>query len=251
VGEPGRAFIDRQLRRQSIWLKESWLWLLRTKVIPDTNGGRDRPTALDVGCGPGFVMECLSEELRVRGVDIDPDMVGACRSRDLEVEQASAHSLPYEDGSFDIVYCTFLLLWLENPWKALREMARVSRAHILCLAEPDMGSRIDHPGELADVSTMVIDGLRAEGADPFIGRKLRALFQECGLVAEIGVHPGVWDIQRLRDESADEWAFIENAAQDGSSGTLDRLRSAWDEALAMGTLFQYNPVFYALGKRAG
>lgn len=239
--------MERQLRRQSIWLKESLLWLLRTKVLGKGEWDEYRPTALDVGCGPGFIMNLFRRNLSVIGVDIDADMVAACRSRGFNVEKASTYELPYDDGEFDVVYCTFLLLWLEDPAKALGEMARVSREHVLCLAEPDMGSRIDHPEELAGLGQILAEGMRIQGADPFMGRKLRELFRRCGLSVELGVHPGVWDINQLGQEFDDEWRFVEVTATEAPKEELWHLKDAWRKAISAGTLFQYNPIFYAIG----
>ena len=78
-----------------MWLKGSWLWLLRTRVLPHCPGD-GRPSALDVGCGPGFVMEELRDLLRPSGVDLDADMVSACTARGLDVVEASAYELCIE-----------------------------------------------------------------------------------------------------------------------------------------------------------
>jgi len=248
VDVPGSDSAQRQLRRQAQWLKESWLWLLRTRVLADLQGD-GRLTALDVGCGPGFVMEELAGELRVSGVDLDSDMVSSCTARGLDVREASAYDLPHRDGSFDVVYCTFLMMWLDDPGRALHEMARVSRRWVLCLAEPDFGARIDHPEELTVIRDLVVEGFRSRGADPMMGRKLRELFLWEGMGAEIGVHPGVWDVQRLRQEFADEWTYVENAGRGKDPARMRELRDAWERALEMGTALSFNPVFYALGSK--
>ncbi len=241
--------MDRQLSRQSMWLRESWMWLLQQRVLKGWAGQR-RPTALDVGCGPGFVMEALWESLDVRGIDIDPSAVEEARTRGLDAREADANALPFEDGSFDLVYCSFLLLWVKDPSKVLSEMARVSRDWVVCLAEPDVGARIDFPEELAPLARMAEDGIRAEGGDPLVGRKLRSIFRSCGLDADIGVHPGVWGVEKLREESEAEWRYLELTAKDaGRSEALARLRPAWDRAVREGTLFQHNPVFYAFARK--
>jgi len=241
--------MHRQLQRQLLWLKESWFWVLQTKVLKDEGLGR-RPSALDVGCGPGFVMESLASLLAMKGVDLDPDMVSASQVRGLDVTVADARHLPFADGSFDIVYCSFLLLWVDDPKEVLQEMKRVSRRWVLCLAEPDYGARIDHPLELAAIKQLIIDGVKQEGGDPYVGRKLRSLFKECGLKAEIGLHPGVWPIEKLRIEAEDEWAWLVMTANAVvEEGHLSPLKRAWVQALKDGTLFQFNPVFYALAKK--
>ena len=245
-----RDLIERQLRRQVLWLKDPWLWLLRTKVLAGRPAGLPPPTALDVGCGPGFVMDALKGELSVEGVDRDPDMVAACSARGFDATLADAASLPFGDGSFELVYCSFLLLWVEDPVRVVREMARVSRGWVLALAEPDYGGRIDHPDRLGALGRSVARAIEERGGDPFIGRRLRDVFARCGLNVEVGVHPGVWDIERHRKEFEDEWRGFELLADTSGREELDSLKATWRDALVEGTLFQYNPIFYALGWRA-
>ncbi len=245
---PGSDSTHRQLRRQAEWLSESWNWLLDTRVLAHDPPGT-RPTALDVGCGPGYVMKELEGRLRITGVDLDPDMVSACRAMGLDARTGDAFDLPFEAGSFDVVYCTFLLMWLEDAEGALLEMTRVSRGWVLCLAEPDFGARIDHPDGLLEVRDMVVEGFRTRAADPFMGRQLRELYTRCGMTAEVGFHPGVWDVERLREEFADEWGYLVKAAPDADPGKLERIRTAWKEALTAGTAFSFNPIFWAMGRK--
>ena len=243
MGMGPRDGLERQLRRQSLWLRESWHWILRTKVLP----GAPRPRALDVGCGPGYVMEALAPLLDLEGVDIDPDMVGMGRARGLAVREGAAERLPFADGSFDMVLCSFLVMWLPDPLKALREMKRVSNGWVLCLAEPDYGARLDHPEGLSGIRDVLSEGIRRQGGDPFAGRKLRAHMLKCGLEADIGVHPGVWAPERLAAEFEDEWRLVEEL-NDGRAD-IQPFWNAWKAALADRTLFQYTPIFYALARK--
>lgn len=227
------------------------MWLLDQRVLKKWPGPR-RPTALDVGCGPGFVMEGLWESLDVHGIDIDPEAVAEARGRGLDAREADAHALPFEDDSFDLVYCSFLLLWVEDPAKVLSEMVRVSKDWVACLAEPDLGARIDFPEELAPLARIAEEGIRDEGGDPRMGRKLRAVFRECGLDADVGVHPGVWGIDKLREESEAEWKYLELTAKDEEhAAALSELKPVWTRAVREGTLFQHNPVFYAFARKHG
>ncbi len=243
MGSTGKRAMKRQLRRQSIWLGESLRWIIGEKVL----AGENRPRALDVGSGPGFVADSLGDLLDVTCLDIDPDMLKACQARGFRSLRGSALDLPFGDGAFDVVYSTFLLLWLEDPDSAVREMSRVSRSHVLCLAEPDYGARIDWPQGLEPVRGLIIDGVRAQGGDPYIGRKLRDLFRRNGLSVRIGVHSGVWSIDRLRQEQRDEWEFVRSLATDLPEDELDLIDSRWRRALRDGSLLQFNPIFYALG----
>ena len=243
-----RKDLEAQLRRQSMWLRDSLLWILKTKVLEPSHFA-ERPTALDVGCGPGMTMELFKPFARVQGVDIDPEMVRAAKSRGFDAERADGQKLPYEDDSFDVVYCSFVLMWVKDPLKILEEMTRVSRSWVIAFAEPDYGARLDYPSGLSELTGLVMDGIRAEGGDPLIGRKLRHLFANAGMDADMGVHMGIWDIEKLRQESEDEWRWLEMTVPADMKEELDRLRPAWERALNDGSLFQFNPTFYALGRK--
>lgn len=117
MANPGKGAMERQLRRQSTWLRECLRWIMREKVL----SGAGRPKALDVGCGPGFVTESLADLIDVSGVDTDEDRVNSCRARGFIAEEGSAYELPFKDETFDIVYCTFLVFWL--PFKFRRNLA--------------------------------------------------------------------------------------------------------------------------------
>jgi SAM-dependent methyltransferase len=233
-----------QLRRQSLWLKDSWQWVLKTKVL---GKGTKRPRALEVGCGPGFVMDLVKDLADVEGLDIEKDMVSMCKARGLKVLQGKAEKLPFDDKEFDIVYCSFLLLWVKDPVAVVQEMKRVSRRWVLALAEPDYGAWIDHPEGLEGLKEILIDGIRTAGADPFTGRKLRGIFEQAGLKTEVGAHAGVWDLKRLKEEFTDERRFVRALAS--NNPRLDTIEAAWKDALEKGTLFHYNPIFYAVGKK--
>jgi SAM-dependent methyltransferase len=233
-----------------LWLKDSWIWILETRVLDDLTPKGTRPSALDVGCGPGYVMELLDPFFDVTGVDKDAEMVGSAKTRGLNVSQADAIDLPYEDDSFDLIYCSFLMLWLNDPAKAIGEMKRVAKHWVICLAEPDYGGRIDHPAELTILTRYLAGEIKELGGDPYVGRKLRSFFNGNGMKAEIGVHQGVWDLEMLQHQSKEEWASIERAAERCVDATeMKEGKAAWEESLRAGDLFQFNPVFYALGRK--
>jgi SAM-dependent methyltransferase len=245
---PDPDFI-RQLRRQSLWLKDSWLWLFEKKVLAGRKG-KARPKALDVGCGPGFVMDIMKPSLEVHGIDVDQDMVSMCKARGLDVVLGRAEELPFEDKEFDIVYCSFLLLLVKDPLKVVKEMRRVSKRWVLALAEPDYGAWIDFPEGLDGLRDILVEGLRATGSDPFMGRKLRSIFKEADLDAEIGTHPGVWNLTQLKEEYEDQRRFIRSLAKAGADEAgLDKIEKSWKEALDNGHLFHYNPIFFAIGPK--
>jgi SAM-dependent methyltransferase len=87
---------------------------------------------LDVGCGPG----ALTAELVVRigaenvtAADPSEAFVEALRARlpDVQLVRASAESLPFEGGAFDVSLAQLVLHVMDDPVAGLREMARVTR----------------------------------------------------------------------------------------------------------------------------
>ncbi len=245
----GGTGLSQQLARQRGWLLEHWRHLLHQHVLSESQPSR--PVSLDVGCGPGLVMESLADIVEVQGLDHDPSMVDDCRRHGLQATLGQAEALPFADGSFDIVYCSFLLVWVKDPRKVLEEMLRVSRSWVTCLAEPDYAARIDCPPELEELTSLIVEGTKRAGGDPCMGRKLRSLFSERGIQAEIGIHPGIWSLERLRAESDSEWEWAKGMVGDAANGArMAYLREVWDRALEDGTLFQHNPIFYALVRKS-
>jgi SAM-dependent methyltransferase len=223
---------------------------LNGKVLTGLNGTSSKPSALDVGCGPGLVMDLVSPMTEVQGLDVDPEMVAMARKRGYVVTEGDAVALPFKDGSFDLVFCSFTLLWVSDPQKVIREMARVARKYVVCLAEPDYGGRICVPNEVADLDKFLVQSLVAEGADPFIGRKLGMLMERAGLEVESGVLSGAWSPKQLREEKEQEWDSIANAVGTRvDEATLNRAKTAWLEASLDRSLFLFNPVFYAIGSK--
>lgn len=85
---------------------------------------------LDVGCGTGRFLESLPPCYEPSGVDVSLGMLEIAREKGLDVVQAGGESLPFEDGSFDLVTTFAVLHHLIDPdlvRATLAEMARVTR----------------------------------------------------------------------------------------------------------------------------
>jgi SAM-dependent methyltransferase len=82
-------------------------------------------STLDLGCGEGRVGRALQElGHRVVAVDSSPAMV-ALAAESQEAILADAGSLPFEDGTFDLVVAFMSLMDMDDPRAAIRETARV------------------------------------------------------------------------------------------------------------------------------
>jgi SAM-dependent methyltransferase len=108
---------------------------------------RGAQTALDVATGGGHVARRLREEgLEVVTVDPAPGM----RPDVVSV----AESLPFADGSFDVVACRTAAHHFVDVGKAVREMARVSGDRVLLVDTVNMGVDVELAEKLRDPSHM-------------------------------------------------------------------------------------------------
>jgi ubiquinone/menaquinone biosynthesis C-methylase UbiE len=83
---------------------------------------------LDVGCAAGVWAHHVSKRVaRSVGVDVDGPTVelGARLHPDAELRQADARHLPFADGEFDKVVFISTLEHIDDPERALAEVARV------------------------------------------------------------------------------------------------------------------------------
>lgn len=94
-------------------------------------GGR----LLDLGCGPGQMVEaCVERGFVYVGVDISPGMIAECRRRHagragVSFTIAAMQQLPFPNGSFDVVICMGALEYLTGgaEAQAVAEIGRVLR----------------------------------------------------------------------------------------------------------------------------
>ena len=90
-------------------------------------------TVLDVGCGTGAAalaaVDRVGSSGSVTAVDINPGMLDVARKKSDAViwAEAPAEDLPFPDQHFEVVLSQFVLMFLADRTKALREMARVTR----------------------------------------------------------------------------------------------------------------------------
>jgi len=101
--------------------------------LADLAGVAAGQRAIDVGCGPGALTAELVARLgpgAVAAVDPSEPFVAAARSRHpgVDVRQAAAEDLPYEDSEFDASLAQLVVHFMADPVAGLAEMARVTRA---------------------------------------------------------------------------------------------------------------------------
>ena len=169
---------------------------------------------LEVGCGTGAILSELPTHLSLHGLDIDINALAQCKAHvpSASLVRGDALQLPYPEDSFDVVYCHFLLLWVNYPMRALIEMKRVTKAggNIIAFAEPDYRARVDKPEEFIQLGKWQNESLKKQGADPNFGVRLAVTFFQAGIeMIETGPIQNVGKEASVEDWEM-EWAVIES-----------------------------------------
>jgi 2-polyprenyl-3-methyl-5-hydroxy-6-metoxy-1,4-benzoquinol methylase len=122
-------------------------WLSRNPLVRRANSGFretllrlvhacDARTILDAGCGEGINLLTLSKagDWQLEGLELTRDSLDLARAAlpdRVALRQGDVTQLPYDDRSFDLVLGTEVLEHVDDPARALREMARVSRGRLV------------------------------------------------------------------------------------------------------------------------
>ncbi|GAA6034257.1 hypothetical protein JCM8097_003810 [Rhodosporidiobolus ruineniae] len=212
---------------------------------------RPTDTLLDVGCGPGSISCTLAQHVaKVTGIEHESageaTLEGArLLAKDLDVADrvsfhfADALALPFEDNSFDVVYCHQVLQHVPDPVGVLREMRRVSK-RLVAAREADRGSFVHYPdpdGLLSRFDELWYAVSRAGRGEPDAARRLKSWALEAGFGKdEVDVQAG------STRPDVKEWGtgFAERTTKSGfaskvlelglsSQDELERISQAWRE----------------------
>jgi SAM-dependent methyltransferase len=217
---------------------------------------------LDAGSGTGVLLPVLARAVgptgHVVGLDHNPAFLTEARARvdtagigDLvELREGDALVLPFADSSFDASHCERLLMHLDEPGRAVAELARVTRpGGWVVVAEPDYGAlRIDHPDQEAmrAIHEVTIAPLRS----PRVGLESFRLMADAGLVERVlDVLVEVETI--LHPLSLPSYQFGADAAVAAGSLTRERADAALAairEAAARGAYAAYAHMCVAAGR---
>jgi ubiquinone/menaquinone biosynthesis C-methylase UbiE len=108
-------------------MRQPDLMVRRALVVPPARG-----RVVEIGIGSGLNLAFYGPDVsRIDGVDPSPELLRRARERaaglaiPVELHQASADHLPFDDGSMDTAVMTWTLCSLPQPDRALRELGRV------------------------------------------------------------------------------------------------------------------------------
>lgn len=192
MGEYVLGTDERELARlefqQSVWGGVTERFLDRLAIPP---GAR----CLDVGCGPGFVVESLraraGDSGEVTALDESPRWMASLSRRaaergwkNVKLVEGTVESAPLEEGAYDVVFLRWVLSFLERPGDVVRRLAAALRpGGVLAIQD------YNHEGVSLFPES---DGFRAVVAatrrlyatrhgDPWVAARLPRLFAEAGL----------------------------------------------------------------------
>jgi SAM-dependent methyltransferase len=233
--------------QQATWTRDLRVYLFERAGL---NGAR---RVLEVGCGTGALLRELLTPAALYGLDLDPAALAACRIHAPKaiLTRGDGLILPYQDRSFDIVYCHYFLLWVNDPLQAVFEMKRVARegGQILALAEPDYDARVDKPVELEILGTWQREALRQQGADPGFGSRLAETFFQARIrLIETGPIQVVRNDPTAREREM-EWAVLQSDLAGSVPETeIQKMRRMDEQAWEQGARVLHVPTYFAWGQ---
>ena len=180
-------------------------------LLPHLQAGLD---VLDAGCGVGSIALDLAPTIapgRIVGIDVDPEQIEVARATaaqrgidNAEFATASVYELPFEDGSFDVVYANAVLFYLREPRRALIEFKRLLRpGGLAAVTDDDLETVVMSPDrpELQLGPRLFERAVAHEGGNARYSRHLRTLMLEAGFSRTEGIAhaPEVYgDLERTR-----------------------------------------------------
>ncbi len=204
-------------------------------------------TVLDLGCGTGIVIRQLAKMLdpssKFYGADISAKLLGEAakfsENDEIQWDHISTGSLPYADGTFDVIVMHTLLSHVPDPLAILAEAQRVlKKGGKLIVFDADHVSTTYNQADYE--TTRRIDSMLASAITihPDICRQLPKLFKSSGyaitdhsvdIISECGkgdfwlssVHAFAKlmpTIEALSEDEADKW--LEYMLQSHEDGTF-------------------------------
>lgn len=225
---------------------------------------------LDAGCGAGSVTRAIARAVpqgRATGVDREPKYLDFARQKaavegigNIQFAVGDVLHLPFDDGSFDVVWSKHLLQFVRDRQQALAEFKRVCRlgGRVVCC-------NYDHfcvchypvdPELQADVELFFEAAGQELGIDNLLGRKLPHLFMQAGLVdVQVDFIPDRvsggfgGDPQKRRNWATQFQSIIGFSAN--VFGSMERAQHFTDkivERFSRPDVYLYCPLFYVEGR---
>lgn len=171
-------------------------------------------TLVDIGCGAGAIASAVAghyTSAQVRGVDLSTERLKAARQKSESLDnitfmEGNIYDLPLEDNVADFIYTRFLLEYLKEPVKGIKEMYRVCKLNGMIMMQDLDGQLLSHYPETIENFDKVIEGMKATGFDPSIGKKLYHYGLQAGFKLEhIDIRPYHQILGKIDDKNDYLW----------------------------------------------
>lgn len=101
---------------------------IRSRVVPLANGA-----VFEIGCGGGINQALYDPQKVTSYAGMDPSEKGldfarqsaAANGMNADIRHGFGEAIPFDDGSFDCVVCTYTLCSVSNPLQSLGELRRI------------------------------------------------------------------------------------------------------------------------------
>ena len=176
------------------------IWRLERKVNPEEFVNKYIHTHLDntnqvleIGCGPGIIAQYIGDnfnQINLGVVDKSLNKIKTTREKtktyqNIHVAVADIYELPFQNNSYDFIFCRLLFQYLKDPQRAVDEMVRVCKKGGMIMVQDLDGQMLTHfpvkerlQKQIEKIGKMIADN---QGFDPYVGRKLYSFFKQAGL----------------------------------------------------------------------
>lgn len=225
---------------------------------------RPGETAVDVGCGTGTEVRRLALLVgptgRAVGIEPHAGLRAEARSRaaaqgvDAVFADGEAATLPFADGSVQLIRCERVFQHLADPLGAAVEFARVlAPGGRVAVVDSDWATLVQSVGD-PEVVRRVFEASWRRWANPFSGRTLRWVLRQAGLVVDtdIGADAVVFPEAQLSEPTMLR-LNLGLALEEGviTSAEADRLERDTVEGAERGEAFAAVTMFSVVARRPG
>lgn len=148
---------------------------------------------LDLGCGPGTITMGLAEAVnpgQVHGIDMEESQVAmaqaaaeASNHANAIFQVGNALSLPFEDGTFDVLHAHAVIMHIPDIKAVMAEAKRVLKPGGIIATRDLIGeSCFIEPGTdgLREAWTIFTNLMRGNGAHPEMGKEMKGIMLDAG-----------------------------------------------------------------------
>jgi ubiquinone/menaquinone biosynthesis C-methylase UbiE len=194
--------------------------VLLSPLFADFAGIERRQRVLDVGAGTGaLTRELVGRGAEVVAVEPSPEFARTLRARfpQIEIHEASAEKLPFEENSFDVALAQLVVAFMADAPAAMRELGRVAHRVGICMWGVE---EVEMFAAIGRTARVVGSGSAEQGARRYRNpQELYELLEGAGLT---NIETGELDVSASYVDFEDFWRAL--SRQVGPAGAwLHRL----------------------------